>query len=90
MGIEYISAPDWPFKVHLPWPITLSVRPALPVEMLNNGNPARPLGVRPSDIEISHQNPRIMYLSGSHGSVYRTNDGGASWTKVLSGSSLPE
>ena len=62
----------------------------LPAEMLNNGNPARPTGVRPSDIEISRQDPRIMYFSGSSGSVYRSRDGGASWSKVLSGSSLPE
>jgi photosystem II stability/assembly factor-like uncharacterized protein len=65
-------------------------RGALPAEMLNNGNPSRPTGVRPSDIEISRQDPRIMYLSGSSGSVYRSGDGGASWLKVLSGSSLPE
>jgi photosystem II stability/assembly factor-like uncharacterized protein len=58
--------------------------------MLNNGKPAHPTGVRPSDIGISHQDPRIMYLSGSHGSVYRSTDGGASWSKVLSGSSLPD
>lgn len=63
---------------------------SLPSEMLNNGNPARPTGIRPSDIEISRQDPRIMYLSGSHGSVYRSGDGGASWSKVLSGSNLPQ
>lgn len=62
----------------------------LPADMLNNGDPSRPTGVRPSDIEISRQDPRIMYLSGSSGSVYRSEDGGASWLKVLSGSSLPE
>jgi photosystem II stability/assembly factor-like uncharacterized protein len=62
----------------------------LPADTLNNGDPARPTGVRPSDIEISRQDPRVMYLSGSHGSVYRTGDGGATWRKVLSGSSLPE
>jgi photosystem II stability/assembly factor-like uncharacterized protein len=62
----------------------------LPAEMLNNGTPAQPTGVRPSDIEISHQDPRIMYLSGSHGSVYRSGDGGASWTRVLSGDNLPD
>ena len=61
----------------------------LPAEMLNNGNPANPVGVRPSDIEISHQDPRVIYLSGSSGSVYRSTDGGASWTKLLSGSGLP-
>ena len=63
---------------------------ALPAEMLNNGDPSRPTGVRPSDIEISRQSPRIMYLSGSSGSVYRTGDGGATWSKVLSGTNLPE
>lgn len=63
---------------------------ALPTEMLNNGDPSRPTGVRPSDIEISHQDPRIMYLSGSSGSVYRSGNRGASWSKVLSGSNLPE
>lgn len=63
---------------------------ALPAEMLNNGNPSQPTGVRPSDIEISRQDARIMYLSGSHGSVYRTADGGATWTKILSGDSLPQ
>jgi photosystem II stability/assembly factor-like uncharacterized protein len=62
----------------------------LPAEMLNNGDPARPTGVRPSDIELSHQSRRVMYLSGSHGSVYRTGDGGATWVKVLSGARLPE
>ena len=62
----------------------------LPAETLNNGDPSRPTGVRPSDIAISHQDPRVMYLSGSHGSVYRSGDGGATWRKVLSGSSLPE
>lgn len=62
----------------------------LPAETLNNGDPSRPTGVRPSDIEISRQNARIMYLSGSHGSVYRTADGGATWTKVLSGTNLPQ
>jgi photosystem II stability/assembly factor-like uncharacterized protein len=63
---------------------------ALPAEILNNGSPSQPTGVRPSDIEISHQDPRIMYLSGSSGSVYRSGDRGASWSKVLSGSNLPE
>lgn len=63
---------------------------ALPQEMLNNGTPANPTGVRPSDIEISHQNARVLYLSGSHGSVYRSTDGGVSWVQVLSGRSLPE
>lgn len=62
----------------------------LPADTANNGDPSRPTGVRPSDIEISLQNSRIMYLSGSHGSVYRTADGGATWTKILSGSSLPQ
>jgi hypothetical protein len=62
----------------------------LPADTLNNGDPSNPTGVRPSDIEISRQDPRIMYLSGSHGSVYRTGDGGATWTKVLSGESLPQ
>ena len=33
---------------------------------------------------------RVISLSGSHGSVYRTGDGGATWVKVLSGTSLPE
>jgi len=61
----------------------------LPADTLNNGDPSRPTGVRPSDIEISRQDARVMYLSGSHGSVYRTGDGGASWTKVLRGESLP-
>jgi photosystem II stability/assembly factor-like uncharacterized protein len=63
---------------------------ALPAEMLNNGDPSRPTGVRPSDIALSHQDPRVMYLSGSHGSVYRSGDGGATWVKVLSGAALPE
>lgn len=62
----------------------------LPADTLNNGDPSRPTGVRPSDIEISRQNPRIMYLSGSNASVYRTSDGGATWTKVLSTSTLPQ
>ena len=62
----------------------------LPAETLNNGDPARPTGVRPSDIAIGHQDPRVMYLSGSHGSVYRTGDGGATWRKVLSASALPQ
>ena len=62
----------------------------LPAEMLNNGDPSRPTGVRPSDIAISHQDSRVMYLSGSHASVYRSGDGGATWRKVLSGSSLPQ
>ena len=62
----------------------------LPAEMLNNGNPASPTGVRPSDIEISHQDPRVMYLSGSNGSVYRSSDGAATWSKVLSGNNLPQ
>jgi photosystem II stability/assembly factor-like uncharacterized protein len=58
--------------------------------MLNNGDPSRPTGVRPSDIAISRQDRRVMYLSGSHGSVYRTSDGGATWRKVLAGSNLPQ
>ncbi len=62
----------------------------LPDEMLNNGDPSRPTGVRPSDIEISRQDPRVMYLSGSSGTVYRSSDGGFSWSRVLSGSGLPE
>jgi photosystem II stability/assembly factor-like uncharacterized protein len=62
----------------------------LPAEMLNNGDPSRPTGVRPSDIAISRQDRRVMYLSGSHGSVYRTSDGGATWRKVLAGSNLPQ
>jgi len=61
----------------------------LPPDTLNNGDPSRPTGVRPSDIAISHQDSRVMYLSGSHGSVYRTADGGATWRKVLSGTALP-
>lgn len=63
---------------------------SLPLDTRNNGTPARPTGTRPSDLEISHQDPRIMYLSGSSGSVYRTGDGGRSWTKVLSGNNLPQ
>jgi photosystem II stability/assembly factor-like uncharacterized protein len=63
---------------------------ALPPEMLNNGDPSRPTGVRPSDLEISRQDPNIMYLAGSSGSVYRSRDKGASWSKVLSGANLPE
>ena len=62
---------------------------SLPAETLNNGNPSLPTGVRPSDIAISHQNSRVMYLSGSHASVYRTADGGITWTKVLSAEMLP-
>lgn len=62
----------------------------LPADTRNNGDPARPTGVRPSDIEISHQDPRVMYLSGSHGSVYRTSDSGATWRRVLSAGNLPE
>ena len=69
---------------------TWRVLGALPAETLGNGDPSRPTGVRPSDIAVSHQNPRVMYLSGSHGSVYRTADGGATWRKVLSGTSLPQ
>ena len=63
---------------------------ALPAETSNNGDPSRPTGVRPSDIEISRQDSRIMYLSGSHGAVYRTGNGGATWSKVLSGTTLPQ
>ncbi len=63
---------------------------SLPAETRDNGDPSRPTGVRPSDIEISRQDARVMYLSGSHGSVYRTSDGGATWTKVLSGANLPQ
>ncbi len=63
---------------------------ALPADTLDNGDPSRPTGVRPSDIALSRQDPRVMYLSGSHGSVYRTADGGATWRKVLSGASLPQ
>ncbi len=63
---------------------------SLPAETRDNGDPSRPTGVRPSDIEISRQDARVMYLSGSHGSVYRTSDGGATWIKVLSGASLPQ
>ncbi len=63
---------------------------ALPADTANNGDPSRPTGVRPSDLEISRQNARIMYLSGSHGSVYRTADGGATWTKILSSDTLPQ
>lgn len=62
----------------------------LPADTLNNGNPAQPTGIRPSDLEISRQNPRIMYLSGSHASVYRTADGGATWTKILGADRLPQ
>jgi hypothetical protein len=62
----------------------------LPSAMLNNGNPAQPTGTRPSDIAISHQDPRVMYLSGSSGSVFRTGDRGATWTRVLSGDRLPD
>ena len=62
----------------------------LPADTLNNGDPSRPTGIRPSDIAVSHQDPRVMYLSGSHGSVYRTGDAGASWRKVLSGAALPD
>ena len=58
--------------------------------MLNNGDPSRPTGIRPSDLEISRQDPHIMYLSGSSGSVYRSRNGGESWSKVLSSNSLPE
>lgn len=69
---------------------TWDVIGALPAEMLDNGDPARPTGVRPSDIALSHQDRRVIYLSGSHGSVYRSSDGGATWVKVLSGTALPE
>lgn len=62
----------------------------LPAETQGNGDPSRPTGVRPSDLAISHQDRRVMYLSGWHGSVYRTRDGGATWVKVLSGAVLPE
>jgi photosystem II stability/assembly factor-like uncharacterized protein len=63
---------------------------SLPSAMLNNGNPAQPTGIRPSDIAISHQDPRVMYLSGSSGTVFRTGDRGATWTRVLSGDRLPD
>lgn len=63
---------------------------ALPADTLNNGDPSRPTGIRPSDLEISRQNPRIMYLSGSHASVYRTSDGGQTWTKILAAARLPQ
>jgi photosystem II stability/assembly factor-like uncharacterized protein len=62
----------------------------LPSAMLNNGTPAQPTGIRPSDIAISHQDPRVMYLSGSSGTVFRTGDRGATWARVLSGDRLPD
>ena len=62
----------------------------LPAETLNNGDPSRPTGVRLSDLAISHQDARVIYLSGSHGCVYRTGDGGVTWVKVLSTGTLPQ
>ena len=41
----------------------------LPAEIPNAGDPSKPASLRPSDIEISHRDRRILYLSGSGGSV---------------------
>jgi photosystem II stability/assembly factor-like uncharacterized protein len=62
----------------------------LPADTRDNGDPSRPTGVRPSDLEISRQDSRVMYLSGSHASVYRTRDGGVTWTKILAADRLPQ
>jgi photosystem II stability/assembly factor-like uncharacterized protein len=60
----------------------------IPADMLNDGD-ILPAGRRVSHLEISHQDSRIMYLSGP-GSVYRSRDGGASWSKILSRTRLPD
>lgn len=41
-------------------------------------------------IRWSRQDPNVLYLAGSFGSVYKSIDGGVSWRKILSGTSLPQ
>ena len=43
----------------------------------------------PTDFEWSRQDPLVIYMSGGHASVFRSNDGGHSWTGVLSSETLP-
>ena len=68
-------------------------------ESRDGGDTWKSLGVNlPSDtvagsVRLSHLvwsgDPRVLYASGSHGTVYRTSDGGISWARVLIGAALP-
>ena len=45
--------------------------------------------VRLSRLAWSHQRPEVLYLAGSHASVYRSADVGRTWKKILSLTTLP-
>ncbi len=44
---------------------------------------------RITDLELGHQDARLVYISEADGRVWRSLDGGGSWTRVLSGDQLP-
>lgn len=44
----------------------------------------------PTDIEWSRTNPSTVFLSGPYASVYKSSDGGAAWSQILSAEKLPK
>jgi hypothetical protein len=44
----------------------------------------------PTDIEWSRTNPNIVFLAGPYAGVYKSTDGGANWTQILSADRLPK
>lgn len=44
----------------------------------------------PTDFEWSRQDPKVIYMSGPYAALYKTADGGATWSQVLSPEKLPK
>ena len=42
-----------------------------------------------SNVVWSRQDPRAVFLNGTHAMVFRSEEGSATWTQVLSGGRLP-
>ncbi len=43
----------------------------------------------PTRVEWSRTNPRTVYLAGPYATVFRSTDGGVTWTQILSADKLP-
>jgi photosystem II stability/assembly factor-like uncharacterized protein/Tol biopolymer transport system component len=43
----------------------------------------------PTDIEWSRTNPNTVFLAGPYAMLYKSTDGGATWTQILSADRLP-